>query len=147
MKVIFEIDEEEFLFQAIKSPTRLREGNNPSILDVACTKYPGDGLSMQMLAPLGNSDQHVVLLELHTQLQEDKHLPLCSWFYQKTRKSELVKGAKMSHRQQISSLAGVTDIWHAINYWFLDLRNKFVTYSPKKAGKDAPWIRVMTRVR
>ncbi len=61
---LFEIAEEEFLFQAIKSPTRFREGNNPSILDQAFTKYPDDVSFVQMLAPHGKSDYVVVLLKL-----------------------------------------------------------------------------------
>ncbi len=34
---LFEIAKDEFLFQAIRSPTRFREGNNPSILNLAFT--------------------------------------------------------------------------------------------------------------
>ncbi len=64
----FKIAEEKFLFQAIKSPTRFRGGNNPSILDLAFTKYPDDVSSVQMLAPLGKSDHVVILLELHIKL-------------------------------------------------------------------------------
>ncbi len=67
-----EVAEEEFLFQAIKSPTRLREGNNPSILDLTFTKYPDDVSSVQMLAPLCKSDHVVIRLELQIQLLEDK---------------------------------------------------------------------------
>ncbi len=80
---LFEIAEEEFLFQAINSPTRFREGNNPSILDLAFTKYPEDVSSVQMLARLGKSGQVVILLELQIQLLEDKQLPSFSWFYLK----------------------------------------------------------------
>ncbi len=50
---LFEVAEEEFLFEASKSPTRFREGNNPSLLDLAFTKYRDDVSSVQMLAPLG----------------------------------------------------------------------------------------------
>ncbi len=39
---LFEIVEQEFLFQTIKSLTRFREGENPSLLDLAFTKYPND---------------------------------------------------------------------------------------------------------
>ncbi len=46
--------------QAIKSPTRFREGNNPSLLDLVFTKYPDDVSSVQMLAPLGKSDHAVI---------------------------------------------------------------------------------------
>ncbi len=83
---LFEVAEEEFLFQAIESPTRFREGNNPTILDLVFTKYPDDVSSVQMLAPLGNSDHAVILLELQIQLLEDKQLPSFSWFSQKTKK-------------------------------------------------------------
>ncbi len=57
---LFEVAEEEFLFQAIVSPTRFREGNNPSIFDLPFTKYPDDVSTVQMLAPLGKSDRVVV---------------------------------------------------------------------------------------
>ncbi len=71
----FEIAEEKFLFQVIKSPTRFRGGNNPSILDLTFTKYPDDVLSAQMLAPRGKSDHVVILLELQIKLLYDKQLP------------------------------------------------------------------------
>ncbi len=69
---LFEIDGKEFLFQAIKSPSRLREVNNPSILGLALMEHPDSFSSVQMLAPLGKSDHVVVLLELQIQLQEEK---------------------------------------------------------------------------
>ncbi len=46
---LVEVAEEEFLFQAIKSPTRFREGNNPSLLDLAFTKYPDDVSSVRKI--------------------------------------------------------------------------------------------------
>ncbi len=73
----------------------LREGNNPSLLDLAFTKYPDDASSVQMLAPLGKSDHAVIPLELQIQLQDDKQLPSFSWFYHKTRRSELVEAVTM----------------------------------------------------
>ncbi len=72
---LFEVAEEEFLFQAIKSPTRPREGNNPLILDLAFTKYPDDVSPVQMQGPIGKSDHVVILLELQIQLLVDKQLP------------------------------------------------------------------------
>ncbi len=83
---LFEVAEEKFLFQAIKSPTRFREENNPALLDLALTKYPDDVSFVQMLAPLGKSGHAVILLELQIQLLEDKQLPSFIWFYQKNRK-------------------------------------------------------------
>ncbi len=65
---LFEIAEGEFFFQAIQSPTRFREGNNPSIPDLAFSNYPGDVSFVQRLAPLGKSDHVVILLELQIQL-------------------------------------------------------------------------------
>ncbi len=41
----------------------------------------------------------------------------------------------------ISSLESVTDTWRTLRDWTLDLRNRFVPYSPKKTGKGVPWIR------
>ncbi len=58
---LFEVAEEEFLLQAIKSPTRFKEGNKPSLLDLAFTKYPHGVSSLQMLAPLGKRDHAVIL--------------------------------------------------------------------------------------
>ncbi len=95
---------------------------------------------LQMLAPLGKSDHAVILLEFQIQLLEDKQLPSFSWFYQKTR-SELVEAATMVNWQHISSLESITDMWLKLRDWILDLRNRFVPYSPKKTGKDVPWIR------
>ncbi len=90
-----------------------------------------------MLAPLGKSDHAVSLLELQIQLLEDKHLPSFSWFYQKTRRSELVEAATMINWQHISSVESVADMRLTLKDWILDLRNRFVPYSPKKTGKDA----------
>ncbi len=39
---LFEVVEQEFLFQPIKSLTRFREDENPSPLDLAFAKYPTD---------------------------------------------------------------------------------------------------------
>ncbi len=100
----FEAAEEEFLFQIITSPTRFRKGNNPSLLDLAFTKYPDDVSSVQMLAPLGKSDHAVILLELQIQLLEDKQLPSFSWIYLKTRRSELVEANTIVN-------------WHHIRHW------------------------------
>ncbi len=94
-----------------------------------------------MLAPLGKRDHAVVLLELKIQLLEDKQLPSYIWFYQKTRGSESVEATTMVNWQHISSLESVTDMWLTLRDWILDLRNRFVPYSPKKTGKDVPWIR------
>ncbi len=94
-----------------------------------------------MLAPLGKSDHAVILLELQIPLLEDKQLPSFSWFYQKTRRSELVKAATMVNWQPIWSLESVTDMWLTLRDWILELRNRFVPYSPKKTGKSVPWIR------
>ncbi len=51
----------------------------------------------------------------------------------------------MVNWQQISSLESVTDMWHTFRDWILDLRNKFVPYSPKKTGKGVPWIKSRRR--
>ncbi len=91
-----------------------------------------------MLAPLGKSDHTVILLELQIQLLEDEQLPSFGWFYQKTRRSEVVEAATMVNWQQISSLESVTDSWLTLRDWILDLRNRFVPYSPKKTGKGVP---------
>ncbi len=123
---LFEIAEEEFLFQAIKSPTRFREGNNPSILDLALTKCPDDVSSVQMLAPPGKSDHVVILVELQIEILEDRQLPSFSWFYQKTRRSELVEDATLVNWHQLASLECVTDMWHALRDWIVDLRIRFV---------------------
>ncbi len=85
-----------------------------------------------MLAQLGKSDHVVVLLELQVQLLEDKPLPSFSWFYQKTRRSELVEAATMANWHQISSLESVTDMWHTLRDWILDLRNRLVTIALRK---------------
>ncbi len=84
-KKLFEIAEEEFLFQAIKSPTRFRKGNKPSILGLAFSKYPDDVSSVQMLTPLDKSDHVVILMELQIELLEYRQLPSFSWFYQKNK--------------------------------------------------------------
>ncbi len=75
-----------------------------------------------MLAPLGKRDHAVILLELQIQLLEDKQLPSFSWFYQKTRRSELDEAASMVNWQQISSLGSVTDMWHTLRDWILNFR-------------------------
>ncbi len=85
-----------------------------------------------MLAPLGKSDHAVILLELQIQLLEDEQLPSFGWFYQKTRRSEVVQAATMVNWQQISSLESVSDMWLTFRDWNLDLKNRFVPYSPKK---------------
>ncbi len=61
---LFELLEKEFVFEAIKSPTKLREGNNPSVLDQAFTNYPVNVSLVQMLASLGKNDYVIFLLEL-----------------------------------------------------------------------------------
>ncbi len=61
---LFEIAEVEFLFQTIKPPTRLREGNNPPILDQAFMKYPDDVSLMQMLATLGKRDRPCIAITM-----------------------------------------------------------------------------------
>ncbi len=48
-----------------------------------------------MLAAVGKSDHAEILLELQIQLLKDKQLPSFSWFYQKTRRLELVEAATM----------------------------------------------------
>ncbi len=66
----------QFVFQALTSPIRAREGNNSSILDLAITQYLDDVSSVEALAPFGESDLVVDLLELHIQGQENKQVPL-----------------------------------------------------------------------
>ncbi len=94
-----------------------------------------------MLALISKTVHAVILLELQIQLLEDKQLPSFSWFYQKTRRSELVEAATLVNWQHISSLESVTDMWLTLRGWILDLRNRFVPYSPKKIGEGVPWIR------
>ncbi len=90
-----------------------------------------------MLAPLSKSDHVVILLQLQIQLLEDKQLP--------SFRSEHILAATMVHWHHISSVEGVIGMWHAPREWFLDLRSRFVLYSPRKTGKDAPWIK--SRIR
>ncbi len=51
----------------------------------------------------------------------------------------------MVNWQHISSLESVTDMWLTLRDWILDLRNRFVPYSPKKTGKGVPWTRSQHR--
>ncbi len=48
--------DEEFLHQAVTSPTRYRTGQLPSILDLIFSKYSSNILAINHLAPLGKSD-------------------------------------------------------------------------------------------
>ncbi len=70
---LFQIAEEEFLFQAVKPPTRFREGYNPLVLELVFTKYPDDVSSVQMLAPLGKSYRVIVLLGVEIQANSCFH--------------------------------------------------------------------------
>ncbi len=40
----------------------------------------------------------------------------------------MVKAATMVDWHQVSSLANVTDMWHTLKDWTMDLRNRFVLY-------------------
>ncbi len=88
-----------------------------------------------MLAPLGKSDRAEILLELQMQLLEEKQLPSFSWFYQKIKISELVEAAIMVNLHRFSSFESVTDMWHTLRDWIMDLRNRFVPCSPKKKAR------------
>ncbi len=90
-----------------------------------------------MVAPLGKSDHAVILLELQIQLPEGKQLPSFSWFYRKTRRSELVEAATMVNWQHISSLESVTDMWLTLRDWILDLRNTDLDLYPGSAPVDS----------
>ncbi len=43
----------------------------------------------------------------------------------------------MINWQHISPVESVADMRLTLKDWILDLRNRFVPYSPKKTGKDA----------
>ncbi len=47
----------------------------------------------------------------------------------------------MVNWHHIPSLESVTDMLLTLRGWILDLRNRFVPYSPKNTGKDVQWIR------
>ncbi len=49
-------------------------------------EIPGRRFICANSGPLGKSDRVVALLDLQTQLQEDKQLPSFSWFYKKNTK-------------------------------------------------------------
>ena len=73
-----------FLTQHVKEPTRFREGQVPSLLDLVLTNEDGMVRDIQYLAPLGNSD-HVVLrfdLVCYTSCKGPQHT---SWNYGKGR--------------------------------------------------------------
>ncbi len=40
--------------------------------------------------------------------------------------------------QHMSSMESVSDMWFTLRDWILDLRNRFVPYSPNKTGKGVP---------
>lgn len=57
---LLEISHELALHQLVREPTRLREGQSPSILDLVFCRYENDVSSLCFFPPLGKSD-HVVL--------------------------------------------------------------------------------------
>ena len=87
-----------FLTQHVKEPTRFREGQLPSLLDLVLTNEDGMVRDIQYLAPLGNSD-HVVLrfdLVCYTSHKGPQHT---RWNYAKGRYNllrELLAGTDWS---------------------------------------------------
>ncbi len=54
------------LHQFVRFPTRLRESNRPSLLDLAFVQKPEEVREIDSLPPLGNSDHCVIRLVLNT---------------------------------------------------------------------------------
>ncbi len=54
------------LHQVVRFPTRFREGNRPSVLDLAFVQRPEEVRDIECLPPLGNSDHCVIGLSLNT---------------------------------------------------------------------------------
>ena len=57
---------ENTLYQSVESPTRFRDGQIPSLLDLVITDDPDQILSIDHLPPIGASDHVCLLTTLQT---------------------------------------------------------------------------------
>ncbi|KAK2712500.1 hypothetical protein QYM36_011254, partial [Artemia franciscana] len=64
---------DNFLYQTVTVPTRMRPGQNPSTLDLVITKDPEKVIRTQTLSPIGSSDHMPVLSSIQLNSKPSKY--------------------------------------------------------------------------
>jgi len=122
-----------FLFQHVNKPTRIREGNSPSRLDLVFTNEEDRITNLLYLPPLGNSDHVCIQIDL-----------LCYLEFKKTDNNVRYNTREANIDQMKQSLSDVdwiflidpldvSDAWLQFKSVFQDaLNNCGPIYKPKK---------------
>ena len=127
------------LKQHIRDPTRVREGQNPSVLDLVITKFQHDVNNIETSAPIAKSDHLVVTFHWSTQQPIIPSKPFRN--YWKLDRKKLVNEARSLKWLPKAEDESVDNQWHLIRENILMLRNKFVPLRARKLKTTPPWWR------
>ncbi len=95
--------DEEFLHQAVMSPTRYRTGQLPSILDLVFSKYSSSIHSINHLAHLGKSDHATLQVNFVASDLPAGNISKPKWRYNKANVQGLLCAAMVSHQEVYST--------------------------------------------
>ncbi len=132
--------DEEFLHQAVTSPTRYRTGQLPSILDLVFFKYSSSIHSINHLVPLGKSGHATLQVNFAaSDLPAGKSKPKLR--FNKANTQGLLCAANSIDWASISQMAHVNDQWYHMNKSILLLQDRFVPFGPMSQWRAHPWLR------
>ena len=131
--------EENFLFQMVTDPTRFRNGQRSSILDLIFVKFPDLLTSTTTLPPLAKSDHAVVAATLSSHSPADEKNPPI-FCYPRLRTEQLLAIASQVDWICIEELDNVEEMWQRFKSEVLRLTYISVPTSMPSSTKDPPWL-------
>ncbi len=133
--------DEEFLHQAVTSPTRYRTGKLPSILDLVFSKYSRSIHFINHLAPLGKSDHAILQVNFAASDLPAENISKTKWRYNKANVQGILCAANGIDWASISQMAHVNDQWYRIKKSILILQDRFIPFGPVSRRRTLPWLR------
>lgn len=125
------------MVQHVKVPTRMREGQEPSVLDLVITKFNRDVQGMEIVAPLGSSD-HVVL-----KMTTEFEAPAVPDKYRRNFR-QLNKGLLEEQARSLDWIpqeGGVEERWRKIKENLIQLMESHAPFKRIRRRGKPPWWR------
>ena len=123
-----------FLYQTVTMPTRMRPGQNPSILDLVITNDPEKVINTHTLSPIGSSD----------------HMPVLSSIQLNSKPSKYTKQSFTNYKMMVEELLDanletlisedVEASWLTLKKTLLESQAKHTSITWKKKPKTLPFL-------
>ena len=136
---LLEFIHEQALQQHIRDPTRFREGQSPSLLDLVISQFPNDVEHVETDMPIAKSDHLTITFKW--KLREPKTTIRNNWKYWKTDIKGLTDSAQSLSWIPSDTEASVDEHWELIKGNILKLRDRYVPIAHGNHRASPPWWR------